>query len=326
MNTRLLQPDDDGLSAAAEILRHGGRVAMPTETVYGLAANALDPVAVARIFAAKQRPSFDPLIVHLPDAATAFNFAREVPEAARELAAAFWPGPLTLVLPRDARIPDIVAAELPTVGLRVPAHPTAHALLLACGLPLAAPSANLFGSVSPTTASHVLDGLNGRIEAVLDGGPCRLGLESTVVAFEGGRPVILRHGAVTREALEQVCGEVGEGARVLERPLAPGQLARHYATNAPLRCFAEPEALPAPRGDVVLIVIAGTVPAPHRAGYRSLWELAPSGDLHQAAAALFGALREADAMMPSGIHVLTCANEGIGRAIQDRLQRAAVAR
>ena len=325
MNTRMLLPDADGIAAAAAILRSGGRVAMPTETVYGLAANALDPVSVASIFDAKQRPSFDPLIVHLPDAASALGFAEHLPATAEKLAAAFWPGPLTLVLPRDARIPDIVAAELPTVALRVPAHPVARALLQASALPLAAPSANLFGSVSPTSAAHVLDGLGGRIEAVLDGGACALGLESTVVAFEGERPIILRHGAVTREALEQLCGEVGEGARVLERPLAPGQLARHYATASPLLRFATVNDLPGPDLEVVLIVVSGEPPAAHLGGYRSIFTLSPRGDLNLAAASLFGALREADALRPRAIHVLTCEEVGIGRASTDRLQRAAVA-
>jgi L-threonylcarbamoyladenylate synthase len=241
--TRRLAPDQQGLDEAAAILRRGGLVAMPTETVYGLAANALDPVAVARIFEAKRRPSFDPLIVHLPSADRAFALATSVPEAARLLAATFWPGPLTLVLPRAATIPDIVAAELPTVGLRVPAHPVARQLLERVGIPLAAPSANLFGFVSPTSAAHVLDGLDGRIDALIDGGPCAHGLESTVVAFDDDRPIILRHGAITREQITALCGDVGEGARILERPLAPGQLARHYATRTPLRLFERSQRL-----------------------------------------------------------------------------------
>ena len=322
--TRRLSPDQQGLDEAASILRGGGLVAMPTETVYGLAANALDPVAVARIFEAKKRPSFDPLIVHLPSAEEAFGYATSVPDAARELAAAFWPGPLTLVLPRATIIPDIVAAELPTVGLRVPAHAVARQLLERVGLPLAAPSANLFGFVSPTSAVHVLDGLDGHIDAVLDGGLCTHGLESTVVAFEAGIPIILRHGAITREQIAALCGEVGEGARVLERPLAPGQLARHYATRTPLRLFDRADQLPEPAATAFLIVVAGPLPEAQRSGNLSARALSPSGSLTEAAAALFAALREADASGALELRILTCEDHGLGRAINDRLRRAAV--
>lgn len=322
--TRRLGPDQHGIDEAADILRSGGLVAMPTETVYGLAANALDPVAVARIFEAKRRPSFDPLIVHLPSADQAFALATSVPDAASLLAATFWPGPLTLVLPRAANIPDIVAAELPTVGLRVPAHSVARQLLERVGTPLAAPSANLFGFVSPTSAAHVLDGLDGCIDAVLDGGLCTHGLESTVVAFDEDRPIILRHGAITREQIAALCGDVGEGARILERPLAPGQLARHYATRNPLRLFDRADQLPAPEATAALIVIAGHIPDAQRKGNLSARALAPSGNLTEAAANLFSALREADASGASELRILTCDDSGLGRAINDRLRRAAV--
>lgn len=322
--TRRLGPDQHGLDEAADILRSGGLVAMPTETVYGLAANALDPIAVARIFEAKRRPSFDPLIVHLPSADQAFGYATSVPDAARALATAFWPGPLTLVLPRAATIADIVAAELPTVGLRVPAHPVARQLLECVGMPLAAPSANLFGFVSPTSAAHVLDGLDGRIDAVLDGGLCTHGLESTVVAFDADRPIILRHGAITREQIAALCGDVGEGARVLERPLAPGQLARHYATRNPLRLYEREDQLPEPAATAALLVVAGPVPDAQRTGNLSARALSPNGSLTQAAAALFAALREADASGASELRILTCDDHGLGRAINDRLRRAAV--
>ena len=322
--TRRLGPDQQGLDEAAAILRRGGLVAMPTETVYGLAANALDPIAVARIFEAKRRPSFDPLIVHLPSADRAFALATSVPEAARLLAATFWPGPLTLVLPRAATIPDIVAAELPTVGLRVPAHPVARQLLDRVGIPLAAPSANLFGFVSPTSAAHVLDGLDGRIEALIDGGSCAHGLESTVVAFDDDRPIILRHGAITREQIAALCGDVGEGARVLERPLAPGQLARHYATRTPLRLFDRADQLPEPAATAALIVVAGPVPDAQHRGNLSARALSPTGSLTEAAANLFSALREADASGASELRILTCDDSGLGRAINDRLRRAAV--
>ena len=322
--TRILAATPADLTEAAAMLRNGGLVAMPTETVYGLAANALDPVAVARIFEAKQRPAFDPLIIHLPTAETAFAHATSVPANARRLAAAFWPGPLTLVLPRAAHIPDIVAAELPTVGLRVPAHPVARALLREVGLPLAAPSANLFGFVSPTSAAHVLDGLRDRIDAVIDGGLCEHGLESTVVAFEGETPVILRHGAITLEQVEAQCGAVLEGARVLERPLAPGQLARHYATRTPLHLFRDARELPPPEAHAMLIVVAGTIPASQATGNRATLALAPDGNLARAAAGLFAALRTADGSGATELRILTCSDDGLGRAINDRLQRAAV--
>lgn len=234
-------PDPETLQRAAAVLRDGGLVAFPTETVYGLGANALDPAAVERIFRAKGRPSYNPLIAHCPDAVAARELAAGWPDGAERLASAFWPGPMTLVLPKRALVPDIVTAGLPSVALRVPAHPVAHALLEAVRLPLAAPSANRFTELSPTTAAHVVKGLGGRVDLILDGGPTRVGIESTVVDLTGPEPVLLRAGSVSADQI----------ARVLERELrlpgridgavarpSPGMVDRHYAPRAELRVVA----------------------------------------------------------------------------------------
>ncbi|MCX6021204.1 MAG: L-threonylcarbamoyladenylate synthase, partial [Chloroflexi bacterium] len=237
-------PDPEAIATAAAVLRRGGTVAFPTETVYGLGANALDPEAVERVFAAKGRPSYDPLIVHLASAADLPQVVRSVPEAARLLAAAFWPGPLSLVLPRAAVVPDIVTAGRDTVAVRVPAHPVALALIRAAGVPVAAPSANRFGHTSPTTAAHVLDDLDGRIDLALDGGPAAVGVESTVLDLSGDMPTLLRPGGVTLEQLRAVIGEVAtSGNTAIDAHAAapaPGMLASHYAPRAELRLFAGP--------------------------------------------------------------------------------------
>lgn len=241
-------PEAGDLAPAVEALRAGGLVAFPTETVYGLGANALDPDAVARIFAAKGRPDFNPLIVHTADAAAARELAAEWPAAAERLAAAFWPGPLTLIVPKAAHVPDAVTAGLPNVALRVPAHPVAHALLVAAGIPLAAPSANRSTQVSPTTAEHVVRGLGDAVDVVVDGGPCAVGIESTVVSLASAVPTILRPGIVTQEEISAVIGVVLIADAVKARPGAalpsPGQMERHYAPRAELRLIdVEPAGL-----------------------------------------------------------------------------------
>ena len=225
------------LAEAAALLRRGEVVAFPTETVYGLGAHALDPQAVARIYAAKGRPAWNPLIVHVADATAARALARTWPASAARLAERYWPGPLTLVLPRQPVVPDSVTAGLDTVALRVPAHPVAAALLRACGLPLAAPSANRSGEVSPTTAAHVARSLGTRIPLILDGGATSVGIESTVLDLSGPQPVLLRPGMVTREALEALVGPLvvaGPAAREEAARPSPGMLERHYAPRAPL--------------------------------------------------------------------------------------------
>jgi L-threonylcarbamoyladenylate synthase len=312
--TLTLSSDAAAVEQAVALLREGALVAFPTETVYGLGGDACSDAAVARIFAAKGRPSFNPLIVHLPDLAAVEAIA-EVGPNARKLADAFWPGPLTLVLPlrEDAEISPLVTAGLSTVAVRVPAHPLAQRLLHAFGGPVAAPSANPSGRVSPTEAAHVLDGLSGRIAAVLDGGPCPVGLESTIVLADP-IPVLLRPGGVPLETLEAVLGVpvgvAGEG----ETPTAPGQLASHYAPEASLRLNAT-DAL-----DGEVLVGFGSV--------QGRLTLSETGDLVEAAARLFRLLREADGLAGPGgsIAFAPVPERGLGRAINDRLRRAAAPR
>ena len=314
--TETLSPDTAGLNRAAELLRDGELVAFPTETVYGLGGDARSDRAVARIYEAKGRPRFNPLIVHLPDVAAARALAR-FDDRAERLAAAFWPGPLTLVLPLrpGSGLSPYVTAELPTVALRVPAHPVARALLRTYGGPLAAPSANPSGRVSPTRAEHVLDGLSGRIAGVVDGGACAVGVESTIVGLDGPAQ-LLRPGGVPVEAIEAVLGEqLGAGGSTT-KPTAPGQLASHYAPGAPVRLGAA-----AALADEVWI---GFGP---ECGGADL-TLSATGDLVEAAANLFHLLREADRLAgPAGrIAIAPIPETGLGRAINDRLRRAAAPR
>lgn len=315
--TEILAPNDQGLSRAADLLRHGDLVAFPTETVYGLGGDARDDRAVARIFEAKGRPSFNPLIVHVPDLAAARRYVDFTADAER-LAAAFWPGPLTLVLPMraEAGLSPLVSAGLPTVAIRVPAHPVAQALLRAFGGPVAAPSANPSGRVSPTRADHVLAGLSGRIAAVVDGGTCAVGLESTIVGFDPV-PGVLRPGGLPVEALEACLGMPLAMTQVqAHRPNAPGQLDSHYAPGAAVRLMvshAEP-------GEVWI----GFGPGSEGAALN----LSAAGDLVEAAANLFHFLREADRLAGPGgrIAVAPIPDHGLGRAINDRLRRAAAPR
>lgn len=234
------RPSPAALQQATALLRAGALVAFPTETVYGLGANALDPEAVARIFAAKGRPSYNPLIVHVHDAAAAQALARHWPAAADACAAAFWPGPLTLVVPRAPQVPDAVTAGLGTVGLRVPAHPVAQALLRAADLPLAAPSANRSAELSPTLAEHVQKSLGGKVDLILDAGPTPVGIESTVVDLSGSAPVLLRPGSIPQTALKHILGPLllpDAGGRAGEPRPSPGMLDRHYAPRGELRLF-----------------------------------------------------------------------------------------
>jgi L-threonylcarbamoyladenylate synthase len=312
--TATLAPDTDGIAEAARLLAAGELVAFPTETVYGLGGDARSDRAVARIYEAKGRPSFNPLIVHLPDLAAVEAIA-EVGPKARLLAQAFWPGPLTLVLPLrpGAGISPLVTAGLSTVAVRVPAHPLAQLLLRAFGGPLAAPSANPSGRVSPTQAGHVLEGLAGRIAAVLDGGACAVGLESTILLADPAL-VLLRPGGVPVEAVEALLGEaVGSGGDA-GKPISPGQLASHYAPEAAVRL----EAVEALAGE--LLVGFGEV--------KGRLTLSETGDLVEAAARLFDALREADRLAgPAGrIAFAPVPETGLGRAINDRLRRAAAPR
>ena len=316
MKTRILHSDPQGIDAAAALLAQGALVAMPTETVYGLAGDARNPRAVAAIYEAKGRPSFNPLIVHLPDLEAAEGIALFSPEA-RALARAFWPGALTLVLPLrpGSGIAGLVTAGLDTVAIRVPALAAAHDLLRAFGGPLAAPSANPSGRISPTTAAHVADpdsGLGGRIAAVLDAGPCPVGVESTILGWVKGAPALLRPGGIAAEQIEAVLGRsLSRPVMDPDAPSAPGQLTSHYAPRASLRL----EAVEARPGEVLI----GFGPI---AGDMSLSE---SGDPAEAAARLFDLLRRADAL-GRPIAVAPVPEAGLGAAINDRLRRAAAPR
>jgi len=314
-------PDAD-LVAAAAALRAGQLVGMPTETVYGLAANALDPLAVLRVFSAKGRPTFDPLIVHVADAAQAWTIAKPSPRAER-LAAACWPGPLTLVLPRTSIVPDIVTSGLDTVGVRCPDHPVALALIRAAGVPLAAPSANPFGRISPTTAAHVREQLGAAVAMVLDGGPCRVGIESTVLLVDP-LPIILRPGGVTRERLEEILGEpvaiADRVARAASLPQqAPGMLPSHYAPVKPLRLRAAGEPWPNDPAIAALAFTGADVPPT----LRQIEILSRRGDLAEAAARLFAALRRLDASSATSLVAELVPDHGLGLGINDRLRRAA---
>jgi L-threonylcarbamoyladenylate synthase len=332
-------PERDRIERAATLLRRGGLVAFPTETVYGLGVNALDREAVRRLFEAKGRPATDPLIVHVGSLEDAMPLVAHVPAPARTLAARFWPGPLTLVLPRSAAVPDEVTAGLETVAIRVPAHPVARALIAAAGVPTAAPSANLFSRPSPTCAAHVIADLGGRIDLVLDGGPTEVGVESTVLDLARDPPVILRPGAVTAEMLHALMPHVvaSAGDIVSDGPLpSPGLLEKHYSPRAPLTLYEgdDPSCLRAMRAAALALQDAGTTVGMLIAKEDRPW--LPSGDrirtaeagsltdLRTVAARLYAALRELDAAGAEAILARDFPRDrGLGDAIHDRLRRAA---
>lgn len=320
-STRRMKADAEGINEAAHVLTAGGLAAFPTETVYGLGADATNPTAVAKLYAAKGRPSFNPLIAHVVDIEAAKRVGH-FNALALVLAAKFWPGPLTLVVPFAGMVCDLARAGLDTVGVRVPLHPAAQRLLSAFGKPVAAPSANRSGHVSPTTADHVIADLDGRIDFVLDGGPTALGLESTIVDCTGDAPRILRAGGVPRKKLEQALGRRIKyaGAHEANAPTSPGQLASHYATLAAIRLNAR-EVLP---GEA-LLAFGPQLPEGAAQASASL-NLSPRGDLVEAAANLFAHLRILDAAGAKTIAVMPISSEGLGEAINDRLARAAAPR
>ncbi len=318
------------ITRAAEILHSGGLVAFPTETVYGLGANALDERAVARIFDVKSRPRFDPLIVHIADIDWIGRLADRFPSRARKLADRFWPGPLTLVLPKTTAVPDLVTAGCPTVALRIPRHPVAQALLRSADLPIAAPSANPFGRISPTSAAHVREQLGDAVDLIIDGGPCHIGIESTVVEVTEDRVVLHRFGGTTLEEIEGAVGEVivsGPDQRRAGKSgmAAPGMLTQHYAPRTPLVLRTHEAATAAEY----------LTPGGARTGLLAFRErdetglyahveiLSPSGDLREAAANFFAALRRLDAAGLALIVAETFPETGLGRALNDRLRRAA---
>lgn len=333
-----VHPDSHDIARAAVCLRRGGLVAFPTETVYGLGAHALDSTAVGRLFEVKGRPANDPLIVHVAGIEDLATLVADIPDVARELAKRFWPGPLTLVLRRSAAVPAEVTAGLDTVAVRVPAHPVAHALLVAAGIPVAAPSANLFSRPSPTRAAHVLDDLQGRIDMVLDAGPTPLGIESTVVDVTAQPPVVLRPGAVTVEQLESVLPRVQlrttramvEGGALQ----SPGLLPQHYAPRTPMTLYeGEANAVRTALLEDLKAALAagrrvGVLAARERAGsFRGLpvvvADLGSEQDVEQVAARLYAALRELDAAHLDVILAHDVAgNNGLWRAVRDRLRRA----
>ena len=309
---------------AARALAAGHLVALPTETVYGLGGNALNPEAVAAIFAAKNRPSFDPLIMHQATAERILAYAATVPEAARKLAEAFWPGPLTMVLPRTNAVPDLVTSGLPTVALRVPAHPVVREVLAAVDFPVAAPSANPFGFVSPTRAEHVAAQLGERIPYILDGGPCTVGLESTIVAFPNGEPTVLRKGGLAVERIEKVLGrKVAVRTHGSSRPEAPGMLSQHYSPGVPLELverLAPDHAFP--KHAAAIVYARGGELEWERDG-TWFYDLSPAGEEAEAARRLFAVLRTlADRAFRVAV-VEMLPERGLGRAINDRLRRAA---
>lgn len=322
------------VAVAAAALRAGELVAFPTETVYGLGADALDARAVARVFEAKDRPRFDPLIVHLADAAEIERYAIDEDAADPRvaiLAARFWPGPLTLVLRKRDSIPGIVTAGLPTVALRVPAHPVALALIRAAGLPVAAPSANRFGRVSPTRAEHVVSQLGGRVRIVLDGGPCSVGVESTVLLLAAGDAILLRPGGLPVESIEDAIGPVGRASDgdAAAVALSPGRQASHYAPSAVLR-IVDPwsgPALVAAAGERLGLLAADAAGRAWAQGaggpFSAVEVLSARGDATEAAAGLFDALHRLDAAGVDRIVAQPVAEDGLGRAIMDRLRRAA---
>lgn len=306
------------MEQAVEALLHGAQlVAFPTETVYGLGADALNPRAVARIFEAKNRPSFDPVIVHVRRLEDVFDLVSTFLPEAIQLAEHFWPGPLTLVLEKKPVVPDIVTAGQPTVGVRIPAHAMALELLDRVRIPIAAPSANRFGSVSPTTAEHVEEQLGDAVDVILDGGACPVGVESTIISFAAKRPMLLRPGGTPLEAIEAVIGEVDVPPPDQLSSASPGRAAKHYATRTPL--LLDPADVGGKRAGLL------TLTEPEDATpYDAIEVLSPTGDLREAAANLFAAMRRLDTADLDVIVATPVPEVGLGRAIMDRLRRAAV--
>lgn len=316
------------IAFAADCLRKGELVAIPTETVYGLAANGLNEAAVVKIYAVKNRPQFNPLILHFPDFSRLQALGLHLPDKALELAARFCPGPLSFVIPGSPKIPGIVTAGTPAVAVRVPAHPVTLELLQQLDFPLAAPSANPSGMVSPTSALHVAAQLGDKVSYILDGGPCRVGVESTIISFLEERPRLLRYGGISLENIEAVIGKIAlPEAGFVDNPIAPGMLARHYATRHPL-VLGDAELLirqahqldPIPRiASISLTRQFKDLPAAYQ------FCLSPSGNLEEAASRLFHAMRQADDMDIDLIVADRFPEKGLGLAINDRLKRAATA-
>lgn len=316
--------DSESIRLAGRIIKSGGLVAFPTETVYGLGCDAMNADAAAKIFEAKQRPQFDPLIVHIADPKQLNGVIESLPVLGQRLMDAFWPGPLTLVLPKQPAIPDLVTAGLSTVAVRMPNHPVAQAFIREAGTPIAGPSANPFGYVSPTTAQHVADGLESKIDLILDGGPCPVGLESTIVSLAGPQPELLRPGSITIEQINAVIGLIHRASPVVnEKPIAPGQLSRHYATQTQLTILASVGARPILNDDERAGLLIHSQARATDDRFAAVEVLSPTGDPREAARHLFAALRRLDSLGLDRIYAEPCKEEGLGLAIMDRLRRCA---
>ncbi|GAB4032313.1 L-threonylcarbamoyladenylate synthase [Spirosoma gilvum] len=306
------------IQAAKKFLEAGNVVGIPTETVYGLAGNALNPDAVLTIFRVKKRPSFDPLIIHTDSLDKLSRFVTEIPDVAQKLAAMFWPGPLTLLLPKQDIIPDLVTSGLARVAVRIPNHPLPLELLRSLDFPLAAPSANPFGYISPTTAQHVADQLGDQVPYILDGGSAGVGLESTIIGFEDNQPTVFRLGGLALEQIEQVIGSVSVRTHSTSNPKAPGMLSSHYAPRKPLILLAPGES-PQPGERVGALAFRepfGGIPTDNQR------ILSPTGDLNEAAKNLFAHLRALDNLTVDVIYAEPLPNQGLGWAMNDRLRRA----
>lgn len=310
----------EAILRAAEIIKKGGIVAFPTETVYGLGADAFNPLAIARIFEVKKRPYFDPLIVHVASKVDLGKLVTGIPFDVKRLIDRFWPGPLTVVLWKREEVPDLVAAGLPTVAIRMPDHPMALGLMQEAECPIAAPSANPFGYLSPTTAEHVRDQLGDQIDFILDGGPCEVGVESTIVSFSEGKPRLLRPGGVPLEEIESIIGSVDVSSNGESRPSAPGMLPRHYAPRTPILLDWDEKSFNSDKGKKIGFLAFQGPKGSLR--FHHVEILSEKGDFREAAANLFAAIRRLDALKLDVILAETIPEVGLGRAIMDRLRRA----
>ena len=314
----ITKPTEIALDLAAQIIKQGGLVAFPTETVYGLGADAFNPIAVAKIFAVKNRPEFDPVIVHIANKNQIESVCR-MNKRAEKLIEKFWPGPLTLVLPKKRRIPDIVTAGMSKVGIRMPNNDIALRFITLAGTPIAAPSANPFGYLSPTTAEHVYEQLGSKIEMILDGGPCEIGIESTIIEFTDNKPLLLRAGGISVEEITEVIGKVTIATENSKKPQAPGQLPYHYAPNTRLKVVQQEQMDLNTRKKAGFLFFQMPKKYPRSAQYEVLSKL---GMLDEAATNLFAALHKLDAAGLEIIYAEPVPEEGLGRAIMDRLRKA----
>jgi len=312
--------DPGSIRQAAEIIKKGGLVAFPTETVYGLGADAFNPIAVARIFEVKRRPYFDPLIVHVSDPADLKKLVIKIPPDAKKLMERFWPGPLTVVLLKKDEVPDIVNAGLPTVAIRMPKHPMALSLIEQAHCPIAAPSANPFGYLSPTTVEHVRNQLGDQIDYILDGGPCEVGVESTIISFSEGKSKLLRPGGVPLEEIESVIGTVEVSTAEVDRPAAPGMLPRHYAPRTPIVLEWDEKDFNSQKGKKIGLLAFQEPMSSTK--FHHVEILSKKGDMREAAANLFAAIRHLDTLNLDLILAEAIPEIGLGRAIMDRLRRA----